>query len=473
MESRIAWLVTAILGLGAMTAEAAEMSLSGFGTLGYAQSNQAYNFERFINNNGTIKRDSVAGVQADVKFTDQIGATVQGKFAPSLNSDTAWAGTLSWAFLSWRPTNDWLIRLGKQRIPVYLYSESQDVGGTYDFAHLPDEMYSISPSTDYIGISLSKTWTPSLGELTLDGYAGNIKTDWRIYQRDNIQIPGSPQYPGANFKNISADSGGFALTLLRDEDKYRASIHKQTTTINPYSPAYLSLLPAAGFAPGIIPSITSQLVLAGMSATPGLGVGVSAQDTAAAAAGTLGGSAYTVLPQAEITTVNSLVYTFSAEINMPEDFRVIGEYGRRKITNGVTGIDTSGGYLALLKEVDAWTPYVSYALIKSRSDLLSQYQAVNSNPGLTVAPSPLAAIARGAAAGINASQRVLADGMLPYDQYTVALGTSYRLTPKQKIKFEWARTHVGVASSFVDAPSGGNVSNQNINVLSLSYNFVF
>jgi hypothetical protein len=162
MKYPLAWALATVFGLSAMTAHAAEVSLSGFGTLGYAKSNQAYNFERFVNNNGTIARDSVAGVQADIKLTDQIGATIQGKFAPSLTKDAAWDATLSWAFLSWRPSNDWLVRLGKQRLPLYFYSESTDVGVTYDLAHLPSEMYSISPSTDYIGASASKTWNPDL-----------------------------------------------------------------------------------------------------------------------------------------------------------------------------------------------------------------------------------------------------------------------------------------------------------------------
>lgn len=100
MKNGIAWVLAAVSGLGAMTAAAADISISGFGTLGYVQSNQPYNFQRFINDRGSIERDSVAGVQADVKFTDQIGATVQGKFAPSTKNDSNWDSTLSWAFLS-------------------------------------------------------------------------------------------------------------------------------------------------------------------------------------------------------------------------------------------------------------------------------------------------------------------------------------------------------------------------------------
>ena len=131
---------------------------SGFGTVGYARSDQPYTYQRFIDDNGTFWRDTVAGLQVDAKFADKFGATVQFKLAPASNNDNEYKGTVSWAFLSWRPTNDWLFRAGKQRIPLYLYSETVDVGVTYDFARLPTEMYSIISSNDFIGLSFSKTW---------------------------------------------------------------------------------------------------------------------------------------------------------------------------------------------------------------------------------------------------------------------------------------------------------------------------
>ena len=92
----------------------------------------------------------------------------------------------SWAFLSYRPTNDWLIRAGKQRIPLYLYSETVDVGVTYDFARLPTEMYSIISSDDFTGLSFSKNWGMENGDLSLDGYWGKATTDFRVWIRDNI-----------------------------------------------------------------------------------------------------------------------------------------------------------------------------------------------------------------------------------------------------------------------------------------------
>ncbi len=454
MKNIITWAIAAVSSLSAMTATAvdfslpgADVSLSGFGTVDYALSDRDYNIDRFVNKNGTFKRGSVFGLQADVKFTDQISATFQGKIAPSANSDSMWDPTLTWGFISWRPYNDLLFRLGKQRAPLYLYSESLDVGVTYDFAHLPSEMYRTAPASDYIGGSFSKSWNPELGELTLDGYAGIMDTSWRFYQRDNIAFPGSPTRPGANYQKISIHGGGAALTLLRDEDKYRISLHHLTANAasGQYFPAYNSLVPA------------SELVPQGLAPF-------------------LNGSAYTVVPQAHVDKINSLVFTLGTEIKLPKDFRMIAEYSRRTVDGAMSGVDTNGGYFAFLKDIQGWTPYFSFAMIQSRSDALSLYQAMNTNPGLTVSqftPPQLQPIAGAAAAGVNASQRAAADGLAVFDQNTIALGTSYRLTPSQKLKFEWALTHVNVASSFVDAPSGGNVSNQGINAFSFSYNVAF
>ena len=77
------------------------------------------------------------------------------------------------------------------------------------------------------------------------------------------------------------------------------------------------------------------------------------------------------------------------------------------------------------------------------------------------------------AALINKSQKMAADIVSPYDQWTGAVGTSYRLTPSSLVKAEWSHTQTGVVSSFVDAPAGGDSADQRINIFSLSYSLIF
>jgi hypothetical protein len=62
-----------------LSASAVDMTWSGFGTLGFAQSNQPYPYLRFIDDGGTFKSDSLLGAQLDLKFDQHWGAAHSGQ----------------------------------------------------------------------------------------------------------------------------------------------------------------------------------------------------------------------------------------------------------------------------------------------------------------------------------------------------------------------------------------------------------
>ena len=67
-----------------------------------------------------------------------------------------------------------------------------------------------------------------------------------------------------------------------------------------------------------------------------------------------------------------------------------------------------------------------------------------------------------------------ADIIQAYDQESLAVGSSFAVTPSSKLKLEWANTRIGQRSAMVDSPAGGDpVRRQRIQVLSLNYSFVF
>src|SRR5690606_38874397 len=107
----------------AQASERASLSFSGFGTLGYAMSDRAYRYQRFIDERGGFQRDTVLGGQVDWQLAAQWSATYQAMAAPSVGNDEDWSLRTTWAFLSWRPNNDWLLRAGKQRVPLFLNAE--------------------------------------------------------------------------------------------------------------------------------------------------------------------------------------------------------------------------------------------------------------------------------------------------------------------------------------------------------------
>ena len=141
-----------LLALSAVPAHAVDATWSGFATFGYAESNSDYTYQRFIDRDGTFKRDTLVAGQLDLSLTPQWSATLQMRAAAADNNDKRWRIEPSWAFVAWRPDNDWLVRVGKMRVPLYFHSESLDVGVAHDMVRLPHEMYSIAPISEFTGL---------------------------------------------------------------------------------------------------------------------------------------------------------------------------------------------------------------------------------------------------------------------------------------------------------------------------------
>lgn len=412
----------------AAPAQAVDLAWSGFGTLGYAQSDQPVNYQRFIDEKGTFKRDSVLGAQVDAHFSQQWGATLQVKAAPSNHSDAQWQASLAWAFVSWRPSDDWLIRAGKLRLPFMLNTENADVGATYDFVRLPQEVYSIAPTTDVVGLSISKTWFGETFDWTAEAYSGKASTYWHYYGRD--RTIDNARSPGSWFLPIDMKSSGLVLTARSMEHTVRVGYHE------------------------------------GEASRPGERMGSGFNY--AACPPPPGAPAGTVMPPPncynlganDLDKVRVPIITLGASVSLPEHFKLTAEYGKSKIGSASRGLNRWGGYVALSKRIGAWTPYVYYAKVKSKGDALSMYEQFNGNAGV-VNPA------------YRSYQRLMADLLADYDQSTVAVGTSFWVTTKSVIKAEWSQVNTGVASSFVDAPVGGESGNRRIDVLSLSYSFTF
>lgn len=404
-----------ILALLPWATYAVDFTWSGFGTLGYAQSDQSANYQRFINNNGSFKRDSILGAQLEARLSPQWGATVQAKLAPSDHSDSAYQASMAWAFVSWRPTDDWLIRAGKIRLPLMLNAENNDVGATFEFARLPQEVYSIAPATDVFGLNISKTWMLDSYEWMLEAYTGQE----RIYQRYYARVM-QPDQSGAGSWFIPFDikSSGLVLTVRDIGNMFRLGVHEIVASrVGDQSHADIPFNPA-GY--------------------------------------------YDVNAGRRVSKLTIPVMTLGGVVILPADFKMTAEYARVRINSASEGLSRWGAYIAIDKHIGVWTPYIYYAKTRSIDKSLALYRAIEG-----VSHNPLLPGA------LRNYQTLNADIVAAYDQSTTAVGTSFRLSPVSLLKAEYAHTSTGVVSSFVDAPTGSDSSNRRINVLSVSYNFTF
>lgn len=340
---------TLLLMLSQLNLSAIDTKFSGFATLGGAISDQDYTYEKYIDNKGTLRSDTLAGLQLDIYFSEKWSATIQGKISQSLKNDDDFDPILTWGFVSYRPTNDWLIRAGKVRVPFYLNSQNKDVGITYDFARLPIDVYTLSPYDNGLGGIVTKSFELDNGTLSVDAFLLRMELDTRNY------IP----TVGAVFSNTSLNIRGISLSYETDEyNRFRGGFYNT-----------------------------------------------------------------------ELQGYDINIMTLGADYTLGNDYKLMGEYTMIDILDYGDSPDSQSAYISLLKQIDNWTPYLTYGL------------------------------------------------SLPNDtgQRTYTIGTSYSITPLQKIKAELMHVNVGSnPSSLIDMTSlTQSYANEKLNLFSFSYNIAF
>jgi hypothetical protein len=394
-----------------------QFTLSGYGTLGYAIADQDVGYLRYIDKDGTIKADSLFGLQLDARLDSQWSVTVQGVASAPRTRDSGYEAAIRWAFVGFRPRNDWLLRAGRLRPPVLIATQNAEVGVTYDVARLPAEVYTLSPVYDVDGAAVTKTWLGEDTEVDLDAYFGSTRINYRLpFQRFGQQPDYFPE---------RITLGGLVVSYINGPLLLRGGVHRAT-------------LHAAGDLP-FRRGFTTVTV-------PGLPP--------------VGGTLY--LPSQDIVdTIGITVLTLGADWHH-DDWRVIGEYGQRIVRDIDYGADSKGAYVTVSRSIGQWTPYATYARLLSGSQPRNLYRTIDATP------VPLAVLGPPFLLPPTFHQ-ALADSVIAYDQYSTMLGTSYSFSATSKLKLEWMHTHIGLVSALVDA----NFHHRSFNVYSISYSFAF
>jgi hypothetical protein len=154
---------------------------SGFGTLGYVQTNTD---DLILHNPGQVKGadksgsflvDSRVGGQFDVTFNSQWSATVQALAAQDAKGD--FTPKLEWAFVRYKATDSLSIRLGRLGWPAYLVSDYRYVGYSNPWVRAPLEVYGLAALDSFDGCDI--TWTHALGPgtVSVQVLGGHASTD--------------------------------------------------------------------------------------------------------------------------------------------------------------------------------------------------------------------------------------------------------------------------------------------------------
>jgi hypothetical protein len=168
----------------AFALEQGEHRFNGFGTVGFTHlggedDGRSYGIQGQTNDSWRGDQLSKFGAQLSYGITDTLGVTVQ---ATAKAQQDEWKANLEWAYLSLQANDQLMLRAGRLRSPVYMYSESLDVGYSYPWLRLPDEVYSQVQLTNYEGIDAVYTVPLSYGSVTFQLAGGQAKNrDYYAY----------------------------------------------------------------------------------------------------------------------------------------------------------------------------------------------------------------------------------------------------------------------------------------------------
>jgi hypothetical protein len=169
-----------------VSAQADNLSVSGFGTLGIISSDSSqYGYRTELsqgdgsfNNKIDYKSSTVLGLQLDYTFNDNTNVVLQNIYNDQhINLNT----TTRLAFVNYTPTPDLSVRLGRMAVDLFLFTQFRDVNFGYTWAHTPTEVYGLVPFRHIDGLDI--TYQSKLFGISLISsvYAGNSRAHISSY----------------------------------------------------------------------------------------------------------------------------------------------------------------------------------------------------------------------------------------------------------------------------------------------------
>ena len=166
--------------------------------------------------NDTISfgQHSLLALQTDIELTETLSFTTQLLAHTSATRDSG----VEWAYLSWRPSRSWRFKAGKLRTPLYLHSDTIDVGFSYPWIIPPQAVYTPYTPNDFIGLSAAYQFNIQEWGIETKAYWGRF--EGAISVLDKVPV------------DVKVDKlRGLILEAQRGNLRLRASYHRAATEI--------------------------------------------------------------------------------------------------------------------------------------------------------------------------------------------------------------------------------------------------
>ncbi|MET1077248.1 MAG: hypothetical protein ABWY06_04420 [Pseudomonas sp.] len=209
---RLLTLAMTLASAPALALEPGEYRFNGFGSLGATylggeDDGRSYGVNGQTTDAWRGDQLSKLGGQLQYGLTERLGLTAQ---VTAKAAQDTWQGNLEWLYLSFQANDELMLRMGRLRTPVYMYSETIDVGFTYPWLRLPDEVYSQVQLSNYEGFDGVYSLPLSFGSLTLQ-VAGGQAENRDYFALDDMHDIDYKKIFASNLSLSTNDFGTFRL----------------------------------------------------------------------------------------------------------------------------------------------------------------------------------------------------------------------------------------------------------------------
>ena len=178
----------------------------------------------------TFEPDTIYGLQGRAEIDEKLSITAQITGTGGQDFDAQ----IKWAYLSYDLNNTYTLQAGRQRIPIFFYSDYLDVGYAYHWIRPPTEVY--TSSTDvFEGVQLlaktpfSQNWDATFQAyggkadnlsqytdetytwLNMYGVVGSVHNDWFQLRANYLNMQHASTNGSWNNKLQDEDNGGVPL----------------------------------------------------------------------------------------------------------------------------------------------------------------------------------------------------------------------------------------------------------------------
>jgi opacity protein-like surface antigen len=169
-------LLAAVIAATPLASQAVDFSAKGFASVIGGVTTDKSEFRPHVKYGGgkydesfALDAESRVGIQVRADITDKLSATAQVVSRGGYN----WRPELTWAYLGYEVNDNVQLKLGRLRVPFYLYSDYQDVGYALPWISPPRNAYMV-PVDAVEGLNILTSFNTGKFDHVIEVWAGHM-----------------------------------------------------------------------------------------------------------------------------------------------------------------------------------------------------------------------------------------------------------------------------------------------------------